>query len=666
MLLFRAGDPGDEMFFLMRGSVSAQSAGGEVTKVHPGSWLGEDALVGVPRRSSAQATEACTVIGLPVSLMRRLAARAGADAAIRRREADIVATIAYEGLGRTNLGKVLSEDERREWAASTLLRRLGPDEVLYRPGEPARNLWLVIAGTVRLERPVAATSARTVPYDSLTRLAPGTLFGMTDLVLTPVRKDLAVADEPSVLLGIAAPTLLAALLGRPGAAKQQADEESRRAKPPAGATPRDGRYGVARSLLLIDQEACVHCGHCVDRCASRHGVPRLDREEKLTTGDDDRRWLTPRACHHCAQPLCLADCPTGAIERDSDGRVTIRASACTGCGACVKACPWDNITLAPTDAVPSIRGVTSEFEAVAVKCDLCVGYEAPACVEACPTAAIFRVNAAQDSAPETRLNPLRRGALGWRKIAATATLSLGLGCGAVWAHERGVWFPWQVHAQVFGALCLTSMFGAFAHAGVKRLATARLPRPAVALPWHMMLGGVALVTAVAHSGIRITWSAAGGAQLALFASVAIGAIGAVLYRYLPPRYADLVSSADGARELDREAWAERLYDALSGASPEVKKAAREQLLPYAFSFRGGLSMLLSGRNVEAELGRVGPRAATHGRDDATSQALTLLCVEIRAASARRISRRLLAAWLPFHIVASAIALVLAVVHVVAL
>ncbi len=663
-LVFRRGEPGDEMFFLMRGSVSLQSEGADDKAVYPGSWLGEEALVGVPRRCSARTTAACTLVGLPVSLMRRLAARAGADAAIRRQEADIVAAIAYERLGHTTLGKVLSEDERHEWAASTLLRRLAPDEVLFRPGEPARASWLVIAGTVRLERPATATGPHTVEPDSLTRLAPGTLFGMTDLVATRPRADLAVADEPSVLLGIAAPTLLAALLGRPGAAKQQADEESRRPTLPAGATPRDGRYGVARSLLLIDQEACVHCGHCVDRCGARHGLPRLDREEILTTGDDGRRWLTPRACHHCVQPLCLVDCPTGAIERDSDGRVTIRASACTGCGACVKACPWDNIALAPSDAIASVRDSSPEFDAIAVKCDLCIGYESPACVDACPTDAIFRVNAAQDSVPRARPNALGPSAWGWRKTAAIACLSVGISCGAVWAHERGVWFPWQVHARVFGALSLASMFGAFGHAGLKRLATARLPRPAVALPWHMVLGAVALVTAVGHSGIRITWSAAGGAQLALFASVAMGVIGASFYRCLPPRYAALVSSADGARERDREAWIERLYEVLSGASREVKKAACEQLLPYAFSFGGGLRMLLSGRNVEAELGRVGTASPAYVRADATWQALTLLCVEIRAASARHISRQLLAAWLPLHIVASVVALVLAVVHVV--
>ena len=39
------------------------------------------------------------------------------------------------------------------------------------------------------------------------------------------------------------------------------------------------RLDVARSLLVIDQDACVRCGHCASACASVHpdGVARLVR-----------------------------------------------------------------------------------------------------------------------------------------------------------------------------------------------------------------------------------------------------------------------------------------------------------------------------------------------------------------------------------------------------
>ena len=57
--------------------------------------------------------------------------------------------------------------------------------------------------------------------------------------------------------------------------------------------------------------------------------------------------LLPNTCQHCRHAACLQDCPTGAIGRDLDGEVFIRADACTGCGNCVRGCPWDNIAMAP-------------------------------------------------------------------------------------------------------------------------------------------------------------------------------------------------------------------------------------------------------------------------------------------------------------------------------
>src|SRR3954451_11890706 len=99
----------------------------------------------------------------------------------------------------------------------------------------------------------------------------------------------------------------------------------------------------------------------------------------------------------------MVDCPTGAIGRDPGGEVFIREALCTGCGACAKACPWDNIQMAARPATAARPGgagasLMSGYAELAVKCDLCRGYEGPACVQACPTGSIFRLNPSEEIA----------------------------------------------------------------------------------------------------------------------------------------------------------------------------------------------------------------------------------------------------------------------------
>ncbi len=52
----------------------------------------------------------------------------------------------------------------------------------------------------------------------------------------------------------------------------------------------------------------------------------------------------PRICNHCANPSCVASCPSGALyKRGEDGIVLINQEVCRGWRACVSACPYKKI-----------------------------------------------------------------------------------------------------------------------------------------------------------------------------------------------------------------------------------------------------------------------------------------------------------------------------------
>jgi len=55
-------------------------------------------------------------------------------------------------------------------------------------------------------------------------------------------------------------------------------------------------------------------------------------------------FYLPRICNHCANPSCVAACPSGAIyKRGEDGIVLINQEKCRGWRACVAACPYKKI-----------------------------------------------------------------------------------------------------------------------------------------------------------------------------------------------------------------------------------------------------------------------------------------------------------------------------------
>ncbi|MDH5510624.1 MAG: cyclic nucleotide-binding domain-containing protein [Nitrospinota bacterium] len=184
-----------------------------------------------------------------------------------------------------------------------------------------------------------------------------------------------------------------------------------------------------KSLLIMDTTKCVQCDTCVEACAALHnGKSRLVR-----IGAKINSFIfIPTSCRNCEDPTCMAQCPTGAITRDSNGEI-YHKDFCIGCGGCAGNCPFGNITISELDedtdkgiikriyALMFDRGSEKgesqykdlgrgpggsmakgrEADAVmrkrkkkrkAVKCDMCRGFSYMGCVYNCPTGAARRVD----------------------------------------------------------------------------------------------------------------------------------------------------------------------------------------------------------------------------------------------------------------------------------
>ena len=126
-------------------------------------------------------------------------------------------------------------------------------------------------------------------------------------------------------------------------------------------------------------------------------------------------------------------CSRAGIARLPTGEVYITES-CIGCGICAERCPYDNISIMTLEEEVEERSSWQQFSSIftkgagkerghkvlpmvaapgplnahqsgdafgemrkklAIKCDLCAGYDNQACVQACPTGAAFRVQPTQ-------------------------------------------------------------------------------------------------------------------------------------------------------------------------------------------------------------------------------------------------------------------------------
>ncbi len=144
------------------------------------------------------------------------------------------------------------------------------------------------------------------------------------------------------------------------------------------------------SAMVIDLDRCTRCDDCVRACSSAHfNNPRFIRH-----GPSYGNLQIANACMHCADPVCMIGCPTGAIHRNLSGEVVIGDATCIGCSTCANNCPYDNIRMVDIrDPQGELLRDGELIHQRATKCDLCHNQPAgPACVRACPHEALQRVD----------------------------------------------------------------------------------------------------------------------------------------------------------------------------------------------------------------------------------------------------------------------------------
>ena len=156
-------------------------------------------------------------------------------------------------------------------------------------------------------------------------------------------------------------------------------------------------------ILRVDLSLCVGCQACVMACSLVKEGAFSPAKSRIWFHTDESRCLSiPTICEHCTDPPCIPVCPVNAITRDAiSGIVNIDEEACTGCGECEDACPFDSIRIRDEKAL---------------KCDLCGGD--PECVKVCYPYALQYV----EKQPATIRNKLR---LAKERLRALTSLNKG-------------------------------------------------------------------------------------------------------------------------------------------------------------------------------------------------------------------------------------------------
>jgi Fe-S-cluster-containing dehydrogenase component len=201
--------------------------------------------------------------------------------------------------------------------------------------------------------------------------------------------------------------------------------------------------------MVIDLDKCTGCQACVVACRQENNIPimgeeyaklgrakfwmNLIHETKGTYPHVEMRFI-PMPCMHCDKPPCTKVCPVDATHINTEGIVEQVYPRCIGVRMCISNCPYTVRYFnwyAPSWPEEYRKGLNPDVytrrKGITEKCNFCIqrirrakmtarkenrkireGEVTPACVETCPSEALYFGDLNDPKSRVSRLSKSRR------------------------------------------------------------------------------------------------------------------------------------------------------------------------------------------------------------------------------------------------------------------